>query len=163
MSQAVRATEIVSSLFPEAVQQQLMEQVAQDDEYSGALKGPFGGEKHNNDMPESNFTIKPIADFFPSTTIMFGDIVGFTAWSSTRESYQVFILLETIYHAFDKIANQRRVLKVETIGDCYVAVAGLPVAPKSPQEPRRCYGTICSLVYPQVQLAGQTNGIYTWP
>jgi class 3 adenylate cyclase len=38
----------------------------------------------------------------------------------------VFILLETIYHEFDAIAKRRRVFKVEVVGDCYVAVAGLP-------------------------------------
>ena len=54
------------------------------------------------------------------------DIVGFTAWSSTREPSQVFTLLETIYHEFDKSARNRGVFKVETVGDCYVAVAGLP-------------------------------------
>jgi class 3 adenylate cyclase len=38
----------------------------------------------------------------------------------------VFILLETLYAAYDVIAHRRRIFKVETIGDCYVAVAGLP-------------------------------------
>ena len=57
---------------------------------------------------------------------MFADIVGFTAWSSAREPSQVFTLLETVYLAFDKIAKRKRVFKVETVGDCYVAVAGLP-------------------------------------
>jgi class 3 adenylate cyclase len=38
----------------------------------------------------------------------------------------VFTLLETIYHAFDQIARKRGVFKVETVGDCYVAVSGLP-------------------------------------
>ena len=52
------------------------------------------------------------------------DIAGFTAWSSVRDPAQVFILLETIYAAFDKIATKRKVFKVETIGDCYVAVTG---------------------------------------
>ena len=36
------------------------------------------------------------------------------------------MLLETLYAAFDFIARRRRIFKVETIGDCYVAVAGLP-------------------------------------
>jgi Adenylate and Guanylate cyclase catalytic domain len=58
--------------------------------------------------------------------LQFADIVGFTAWSSVREPSQVFILLETMYAAFDLIARRRRIFKVETIGDCYVAVAGLP-------------------------------------
>lgn len=65
------------------------------------------------------YATKPIADLFPHTTIMFADIVGFTAWSSVREPTQVFILLETLYHAFDQIAKRRRVFKVETVGDCY--------------------------------------------
>jgi class 3 adenylate cyclase len=61
---------------------------------------------------------------------MFADLAGFTAWSSVREPVQVFTLLETLYRAFDDIAKRRRVFKVETVGDCYVAVTGLP-------EPRR--------------------------
>jgi class 3 adenylate cyclase len=48
----------------------------------------------------------------------------FYSYYRAREPSQVFILLETIYRAFDKIAKQRRVFKVETIGDCYVAVVG---------------------------------------
>jgi class 3 adenylate cyclase len=72
------------------------------------------------------YKTKPIADLFPETTILFADISGFTAWSSTREPTQVFTLLETIYRAFDEIAKRRRVFKVETVGDCYVAVTGLP-------------------------------------
>ena len=69
---------------------------------------------------------EPIAELFTDTTIMFGDIAGFTAWSSEREPTQVFLLLETIYRAFDTVAHRLGVFKVETIGDCYVAVTGLP-------------------------------------
>ena len=43
-----------------------------------------------------------------------------------REPTQVFTLLETIFRAFDKIAKRLSVFKVETVGDCYVAVCGLP-------------------------------------
>ena len=46
---------------------------------------------------------------------MFADIVGFTAWSSVREPAQVFTLLENLYSAFDAIAEQRQVFKVETV------------------------------------------------
>jgi class 3 adenylate cyclase len=96
-------------------------------------KGFFGAAPKNRlktFLDEDNvaeaqaFDTKPIADLFPHTTVMFG-IFGFTAWSSVREPSQVFTLLETVYHAFDEIAK-RRVFKVETIGDCYVAVCGLP-------------------------------------
>jgi cytoskeletal protein RodZ len=57
-------------------------------------------------------TSKPIADLFPETSVCFADLVGFTAWSSVREPTQVFQLLETIYHAFDKIAKRQNVFKV---------------------------------------------------
>jgi class 3 adenylate cyclase len=36
------------------------------------------------------------------------------------------VLLETIYGAFDTIAQRRGVFKIETIGDCYLACTGLP-------------------------------------
>ena len=61
---------------------------------------------------------------------MFADISGFTAWSSVREPSQVFTLLESVYRAFDTIARRRKVFKVETVGDAYVAVAGVPEARK---------------------------------
>jgi class 3 adenylate cyclase len=83
---------------------------------------PSGKMDPNEDITES----KPIADLFPYTTVLFADISGFTAWSSVREPSQVFTLLESVYKAFDTIAKRRRVFKVETVGDCYVAVTGLP-------------------------------------
>merc|ERR1711871_1337976 len=46
--------------------------------------------------------------------------------SSVREPASVFTLLETLYGAFDKIAKRYGIFKVETIGDSYVAVCGLP-------------------------------------
>jgi class 3 adenylate cyclase len=73
---------------------------------------------------------KPIADLYPNTTVLFADIAGFTAWSSEREPEQVFTLLQAVYHGFDTLAKGRDVFKVETIGDWYVAVTGLP----EPQE-----------------------------
>ena len=57
---------------------------------------------------------KPLADLFPEATIMFGDIVGFTAWSSMREPSQVFMLLEGLYSTFDELALRRDVFKIET-------------------------------------------------
>ena len=59
---------------------------------------------------------------------VFADISGFTKWSASRDPVQVFSLLESIYGAFDEVAKARGIFKIETIGDCYVAVAGLPRA-----------------------------------
>jgi class 3 adenylate cyclase len=68
---------------------------------------------------------EPIADFFPNVTVIFADIAGFTAWSSERDPTQVFQLLEALYGMFDALADKHGVFKIETIGDCYVAVTGL--------------------------------------
>lgn len=70
-----------------------------------------------NEGLDGNFDInsKPLADLFLDCTVLFGDISGFTAWSSVREPSQVFTLLETIYSAFDQIAKKRRIFKVETV------------------------------------------------
>jgi class 3 adenylate cyclase len=40
---------------------------------------------------------------------------GFTNWSSSRQPVQVFELLETLYGAFDELADRRKVFKIETI------------------------------------------------
>jgi class 3 adenylate cyclase len=133
---ATRSYAIISSLFPSQVRERLF--ADKDDKYenharpktnlknvltSGELQGEVNDD---NDGSNIMYKTKPIADLFPETTILFADIVGFTAWSSMQEPTQVFILLETLYCAFDQIAKKHRVFKVETIGDCYVAVTGLP-------------------------------------
>ena len=69
---------------------------------------------------------EPLADFFPDVSIIFADIAGFAAWSSTRDPSQVFTLLETLYGAMDKSARKLGVFKVETVGDTYVGATGLP-------------------------------------
>jgi class 3 adenylate cyclase len=91
-------------------------------------KSVEGLEKKLSDTNQSNETSKsmPIADEFLETTVMFADLAGFTKWSSNRKPQEVFHLLETFYGAFDAIAMKRKVFKVETIGDCYLAVTGLP-------------------------------------
>jgi class 3 adenylate cyclase len=123
MDRAMASGAIVSSLFPEKVRNQLYEenqekakQVANSKDFMN--NGGAGG----NDIKSS----RPIADLFENTTILFADLVGFTAWSSKRTPVEVFELLEAIYSVFDAIAVKRGVFKIETIGDCYVAVTGIP-------------------------------------
>jgi class 3 adenylate cyclase len=69
---------------------------------------------------------KPIADLFLDTSIMFADIVGFTNWSTQRSPNEVFRLLERLFWEFDELAAMHNVFKLGTIGDCYIAVTGIP-------------------------------------
>jgi hypothetical protein len=124
LKQAVESNAIVSSLFPDAVR----ERYVNGNNRSGLTSGKDRLKSFLSDGDDEGDEIDdtPIADLFPHTTVFFADIAGFTSWSSCREPTQVFILLQTIYQAFDLIAKRRKVFKVETIGDSYVAVCGLP-------------------------------------
>jgi len=138
MDSAVAKGALVASLFPDTVVDRLM----QEDKAESATNLSdwiVGNGRHNSllailttkDSGTENSTKgyesdRPIADHYPDTSILFADLAGFTSWSSSRKPEDIFRLLEEIYSAFDAIAMRRQVFKVETIGDCYVAVTGLP-------------------------------------
>jgi class 3 adenylate cyclase len=126
MSAAKRTDDIVTSLFPETFRDRLYEQIHADLPHNGSSPATAMTSFLSGSAQGSVFGSGPIADFFPSCTVLFIDIANFTAWCSEREPSQVFILLENVYHTFDQVAEQLGIFKVETIGDSYVAVCGLP-------------------------------------
>jgi class 3 adenylate cyclase len=129
MAAAKQTDTIVASLFPDSVLDRLLNNQQTTDltqSPSMRMNSSNGFLLPSASARASVFGSAPIADFFPSCTVMFIDIANFTAWCSEREPSQVFVLLENVYHEFDEIADRLGVFKVETIGDSYVAVAGLP-------------------------------------
>jgi class 3 adenylate cyclase len=67
-----------------------------------------------------------IADSFADVTVLFGDIVGFTALSSRTSAPEIVEMLNGLFSQFDELAQHLGIEKIKTIGDCYMAVCGLP-------------------------------------
>jgi len=69
---------------------------------------------------------KPIADRFDEVTVLFADIVGFTAMSEKSPPEKVVDLLNHLFSGFDSLADELGLEKIKTIGDAYMVVGGLP-------------------------------------
>ncbi|GAB3627998.1 Chemotaxis protein CheY [Pandoraea terrae] len=68
-----------------------------------------------------------IADRFPEVSVLFADLVDFTGFSAGMGPEQIVEILNEIFTDFDIIADNRGLEKIKTIGDAYMAAAGLPV------------------------------------
>jgi adenylate cyclase len=67
-----------------------------------------------------------IADRFDACTIVFADLVGFTAYSKGKDPETIVGMLNTIFTRFDALAAQHGAEKIKTIGDGYMAATSLP-------------------------------------
>jgi Adenylate and Guanylate cyclase catalytic domain len=125
ISIAARSNKLIATLFPEGVRERLFAEEENEERKAGGtvdqlkallrddpLARAHGDSDDGDEESEVDLTSKPIADLFPEATILFADIVGFTSWSSIRQPTDVFMLLETLYKAFDTIADHRRIFKV---------------------------------------------------
>jgi adenylate cyclase len=70
-----------------------------------------------------------IYEEYPSATILFSDIVGFTELSSILSPKQLVTMLNDLISRFDKLTKKHRIEKIKTIGDSYMAVGGIPDDP----------------------------------
>jgi len=68
-----------------------------------------------------------IADSFAEVTVLFADIAEFTEFSEGVSAEVLVDVLNDVFTRFDSIADTRGIEKIKTIGDAYMAAAGLPV------------------------------------
>jgi len=66
-----------------------------------------------------------IADGFAEVTVLFADIVGFTKLAERLSPVEVVRCLNDLFSMFDDLAQELNVEKIKTIGDAYMAAAGL--------------------------------------
>jgi class 3 adenylate cyclase len=67
-----------------------------------------------------------VVDEASNVTIIFCDLVGFTKMSEELPADQLVDILNTLFSEFDRLTLVHGVEKIKTIGDAYMAVAGLP-------------------------------------
>src|SRR5215212_1760633 len=67
-----------------------------------------------------------IADQFDSASILFADVVGFTPLAERLPPAEMVGILDHLFSRFDALVERHSLEKIKTIGDCYMAAAGVP-------------------------------------
>jgi class 3 adenylate cyclase len=63
---------------------------------------------------------------FDQATVIFADIVGFTALSERLGPEQLVRVVDACFSAFDRVVLEHGAEKIKTVGDAYMAVCGVP-------------------------------------
>jgi len=69
-----------------------------------------------------------IADHADEVTVLFADLVGFTAIADRTDAREVVELLNEVFSAFDDLVDRSGLEKIKTLGDGYMVAAGIPTA-----------------------------------
>lgn len=67
-----------------------------------------------------------IADNFRAATVVFCDLVGFTEWAAKQPPSELVQGLNSVFSAFDELAERHGLEKIKTIGDAYLVAGGIP-------------------------------------
>lgn len=107
-----RSKAIIASLFPENIREMLFDvegevNVDKLSLFNTEVQKTVTKDKDNNDLEKIWGTRDKYADLYQHCTVCICDIVGFSGWASSRDPEEVFILLEAVFTAFDRIAKSR--------------------------------------------------------
>jgi len=103
------------------------------------LKNHFNDERHKSERLLLNILPQAIAEElkktdhvepeqYPSATVLFTDMVGFTRIAANMTPHDLIEELDYCFRMFDQIVERRNLEKIKTIGDAYMAVGGVPRA-----------------------------------
>src|SRR5215217_4573862 len=67
-----------------------------------------------------------IAERSEEVSVLFADVMGFTPVAERLPAEEVVVLLDEIFSAFDDLVTSHGLEKIKTIGDGYLAAAGIP-------------------------------------
>jgi class 3 adenylate cyclase/CheY-like chemotaxis protein len=70
---------------------------------------------------------RQIADKVEDATVIFADVTNFTPLSENYSAEAIVRLLNTLFSAFDALADEYGVEKIKTMGDSYMAASGIPI------------------------------------
>jgi adenylate cyclase len=70
---------------------------------------------------------KEIVDEFEAASVLFTDLVGFTAFAATVPPKRLIVILNDIFSRFDALTQVHGLEKIKTIGDAYMVAAGVPL------------------------------------
>ncbi|MEN9678233.1 MAG: Adenylate cyclase [Verrucomicrobiota bacterium] len=70
---------------------------------------------------------RTIANGHPTVTVMFADLVGFTALSRRTPPGDLVGILNGIFTTFDLLVEKHSLEKIKTIGDSYMLAGGIPI------------------------------------
>ena len=71
---------------------------------------------------------RPVTEHHEAVTVLFADVVGFTSLAERTPAAELLPMLAELFAAFDDLCHLEGVEPIKTIGDCYMAAAGVPEA-----------------------------------
>ena len=73
-----------------------------------------------------------VSQAFDCVSVVFADLVGFTPLSARKTPSELVAILDDLFSRIDALAERHGVEKIKTLGDAYMAAAGLPAACEHP-------------------------------
>jgi class 3 adenylate cyclase len=99
-----------------------------------------------------------LAEPHAHATVLFSDIVSFTALAQTTTPGKLMRMLAGLFDDFDALAAANGVQKVETIGDAYMCVAGAPAPADVHEQARRMANMALNMLETAARHAAPSGG-----